>query len=290
MKSLFRQEESGSVRGSRHPVKVKNPARYRLDFIKENTFNRLWSVRFTRSRVWLASAAIVCALGALIYVVLAFTPARILLPERITPATRAAYLEQAMQLDSLQQRVENSTRYARAVRAIMDGEPVDSVSAGIVDDLGQRPDSAALSAREAEKRFVKAYENAQNYNLSVLAPIAAEAMAFGSPVGNLASQVTEADPDALAIYLSAGRYTPATAVYTGSVLAVIPDAEGLSTVIVQHPGGFVSVYGNLSQVFVEKGSAVRTGTRLGHTPDNAAPLFFELWLNGSRIPAAYIRI
>ena len=42
-------------RHSRHSY--KNPARFRLDFIKENTFNRLWTVRMTRARVVLVSAA-----------------------------------------------------------------------------------------------------------------------------------------------------------------------------------------------------------------------------------------
>ena len=37
----------------------KNPARYRLDFIKENTFNRVWSLRMTRTRVFLVTAAII---------------------------------------------------------------------------------------------------------------------------------------------------------------------------------------------------------------------------------------
>ena len=60
--------------------RYKNPARFRLDFIKENTYNRLWSIRMTRGRVIAVSAASVAAMAALIWMVIAYTPMRQLLP------------------------------------------------------------------------------------------------------------------------------------------------------------------------------------------------------------------
>ena len=58
----------------------KNPARYRLDFIKENTFNRLWTVRMTRVRVVIVSVAAMLALVALVWAVIVYTPLRHFVP------------------------------------------------------------------------------------------------------------------------------------------------------------------------------------------------------------------
>ena len=81
----------------------RNPARYRLDFIKENTFNRVWSVRMTRARVFLVSAAIIAGGAALLWVIIAYTPVRQLLPGALKGDLRAQYIETAVKLDSLEQ-------------------------------------------------------------------------------------------------------------------------------------------------------------------------------------------
>lgn len=60
--------------GRRSRSSYKNPARFRLDFIKENTFNRLWTVRMTRTRVIIVSVAALMAIAALIWMVIIFTP------------------------------------------------------------------------------------------------------------------------------------------------------------------------------------------------------------------------
>lgn len=51
--------------------KPRNPARFRLDFIKENTFNRLWSIRMTRTRVVVVSLVIAAAGLALVWAIFA---------------------------------------------------------------------------------------------------------------------------------------------------------------------------------------------------------------------------
>lgn len=158
--------------------KVRNPRRYRLDFIKENTFNRLWSIRMTRTRVWIGTIAFLAAVAALIFVVFAFTPMRRLIPMKMEKATRAGYLEASLRLDSLERAVERQTLYTAKVSDILEGRSTADSIANITPSGAIAVDSASIQAREAEKRFVKTYENDRNFNLSVLAPIAAEGMDF----------------------------------------------------------------------------------------------------------------
>lgn len=266
-------------------TRVRNPRHYRLDFIKENTFNRLWSIRMTRTRVWLGGLTFFAAVAALIFVVFAFTPMRRLLPVSMEKTIRAGYLETSLKLDSLERVVERQAVYNTKVSAILDGKPVsDTIPPMAAVAVA---DSDALAARENEKRFVKAYEGNQRFNLSVLAPIAAEGMAFGSPVGGLASRTRETTDASLEI--STGRNTPATAVYKGAVVALVGTSDGMTTVVIQHPNDFLSVYGGLREVFVEKGASVVRGQRIGHTAPPDGLLYFELWHNGTALrPSDYI--
>lgn len=279
------KEIKGNIKDRFSGSKVRNPKRYRLDFIKENTFNRVWSIRMTRSRVWLASIAFFCAVAALIFVVFAFMPMRGLLPGKMEKATRAGYLEASLRLDSLERIVEINALYNRKVREILEGRATgDSIPAM---PPATDADSAALAARESEKQFVRDYEANQNFNLSVLAPIAAEGMDFASPVGAMASYTRPGQYKS--VLISTGRTTPATAVYKGFVIAVIPSSDGLSTIIVQHPNDFVSVYGGIREVLVEKGASVARGQRMGHAAPPEGTITFELWHKGNSLsPEDYI--
>ncbi|MDE6278159.1 MAG: M23 family metallopeptidase [Muribaculaceae bacterium] len=273
---------------SKRSRKVRNPRCYRLDFIKENTFNRVWSIRMSRSRMWLATIAFVAAVAALIFVVFAFTPMRNLLPLKIEKDIRAGYIEASLRLDSLERVVEQRAVYNTKITDILSGRPVSDTVPAM--PLGASVlDSAAIAAREDEKRFVKEYESASRFNVSVLAPIAAEGMDFSSPVGTMASHIRETSGSVLEI--STGRTTPATAVYKGSVIAVIPGLGGLSSVIVQHPNDFLSVYGGLKDVFVERGESISRGQRIGHAAPPDGVISFELWHKGAALnPEDYIHL
>lgn len=267
--------------------KVRNPRRYRLDFIKENTFNRLWSIRMTRTRVWLGAVAFLAAVAALIFVVFAFTPMKRLIPMRMEKATRAGYLEASLRLDSLERAVERQNLYTSKVSDILEGRSTADSIAAITASGSMAVDSASIEAREAEKRFVKTYENDRNFNLSVLAPIAAEGMDFSSPAGGMASHTREAEGNVLE--LSTGRTSSATAVYKGTVVAIIQGSDGLSSVMIQHPNDFISIYGGLREVYVEKGASVVRSQRIGQTAPPRGVLYFELWHKGAALrPADYI--
>ena len=66
----------------------KNRPHYRLDFVKENTFSILWSVRMTSAKVIIVSTAVIAGFAALIWLIIAFTPMRRLLPESLSGEVR----------------------------------------------------------------------------------------------------------------------------------------------------------------------------------------------------------
>ena len=245
--------------------KVKNPAIYRLDFIHENTFNRVWSVRMTTLRVALVSAAVAAGGAALVWCVMAYTPMRRLLPGALTHDLRAQYVEVALKLDSLEQAARANDAYMANLLNIMRGEVAIEPAAAV--EVPEARIDSLLAASEAEKAFVRRYEDEERFNLSVLAPLAAEGMVFTSPMP-----------------------VPgvAAAAYRGTVVGVTVGTDGLSTVTVQHPNDFISMYSGLRDVYVDKGRKVIGGQRIGSAPVRQAP-GFELWHGGSELdPEDYI--
>lgn len=263
----------------------KNPARYRLDFIKENTFNRIWSLRMTRSRVVLVTLACIMAFAALLWVVIAVTPLRTYMPGSLRGDIRARYIETALRLDSLEQAVAAREAYLSSIIAIMKGD-VDTVATAMSTPATPTPDSL-MRAGEAERLFVNRYEEENRFNLSVLAPIAAEGMIFASPLPmGTPTHITAGG----GIAAGGSGTTPLASVYRGTVTGIYYDGAGQAVVVIQHPNDFVSTYGGLADVFVSKGSKVSASQRIGHGRRDGE-VWFELWHGGSALePDKYVAL
>lgn len=239
---------------------------------------RIWSIRMTRLRVVLATIAVVAAFVALIWAIIAFTPMRQLLPGALKGDLRAKYLETALRLDSLEQAARINNAYLDNIVAIMsDDIPEDSVRAIAVEQIYSA--DSLLAATEAERLFVSRYEEEERFNLSVLAPIAAEGLIFTSPVAS-GCEVAPTGDVAKSIALSVAKNLPVSAIYRGTVVDVYCRNDGLFNVIVQHPNDFVSVYNGIGEAFANKGKKVDGGQALGQTPATGI-IYFELWHNGS---------
>lgn len=256
----------------------------RLDYVNEASFSRVWSVRFTRLQAAVLACIAVAAVAALVYVVMAFTPLRQLLPGTLDRDTRGLYIDATLRLDSLTREMHVNERYLSDVQAIITGT-VDPDSARNSHTALTELSDTLISASEAERAFVQRFENTQRYSLSVLAPIAAEGMAFYSPAPGAEA---EAAPDARSVTLHGTRSQGIDAIYRGSVIAAYTDARGLYTIIIQHPNEFISVYSGLAECFVSRGDTPSTGSRIAAAPPDGT-MRFELWHKGNALnPDDYV--
>lgn len=273
--------------GRRAKTEFSNPHRYRLDFIAENTFNRVWTVRFSRARVIIVTIMFIAAIAALMFVIVFFSPVRKLLPGRLEGDLRSRFVDMAIKLDSLETQTNLNDRYIANLKTILTEGAADTLTrVNANEDLVKLNSDSLLAASEAERRFVQNYEAANRFNLSVLTPIAAEVMAFYSPVAGTLTEpevtgeasVEFSDPGLLAV----------SSVYRGSVLGVYTGGNGQKTVIIQHPNDFVSIYSGLTECFATTGGKVIAGERIGHS-GKGYKFKFELWHNGSATnPTDYI--
>ena len=242
--------------------------RWRVEIINENTLSRLWSLRLSGIKVWLAGTAVVAAIASLIAMIFMFTPLGKLLPGQLRGDLRAGYLEAALHIDSLQRVTREQEAFTRNIMAILS----DSLSAGPAtasNAATATTTDSLISASEAERRFVRQFEEEERFNLSVLSPIAAEGMIFEAPAA------------------SEDGTGPVAAVYRGTVVG-LTETAGTTTLTIQHPNDFISVYSRLADAYVAKGDKVLAGQRIG-AATSGAPVLFELWHGGSSLdPANYL--
>lgn len=242
--------------------------RWRLEIVNENTLFTVWSLRLPELRAWIAGGVLLAAIASLVILLLLFTPVGQSLRGHLPGALRSQYLDLALQVDSLNDVARVQRQYSDNIVAILNGTAVDSV-AGTAAESPLLADSL-LPASEAEKMFVRQFESRERFNISVLSPIAAEGMIFEAPT-------REEDGSG-----------PVAAIYSGTVVALSYDSRGLATVTIQHPNDFISIYGAMKDVYVDKGSTVVPAQRIGAST-SSQPLQFELWRAGSRLePSKYV--
>ena len=86
------------------------------------------------------------------------------------------------------------------------------------------------------------------------------------------------------------------AVENGTVISIDDIVEGKYCVMIQHTGGYISVYKGLGEILVRKGQTVQSGSVIGRLrgansngAESNGELIFELWRDGTAVdPERYI--
>lgn len=171
--------------------------------------------------------------------------------------------------------------------AIMGNLAIDSVKP---DSASFVPlDTAALlapSARETE--FMARYSAHEGFSIDSTLTIVPDAPAFVAPVRGIV--VEPAGKSSEPRFVTESRLTDIYAIARGGVVSVSASPDGLKTIVVQHPDGYLSVYQNLQAVYPSAGAEITSGQKIGRyqqSPD--APLRFSLFRDGFRLnPFSYI--
>ncbi|MCM1309847.1 MAG: M23 family metallopeptidase [Bacteroides sp.] len=253
---------------------LKIHKRFRLVFVNDNTLNTVWTLRLTRTRVWLLSGVCVAAIAALVFSLVVWSPISYLLPGYMKPEQRRTTVENTLRLDSLIDVAARQQLYLANISDILSG--ADSAAAiASAKELPAESSDTLLTATEAERAFVEAWRLSER-NLSVLTPIVAEGMMFRVPV--VGATVAAAGDT-----LIAARRAPVVAIQDGTVVdSRVDAASGRATLVIQHANDFISVYSGLEDVAVSPGRSVAAGQSLGHLADDGR-LPLTIWHMGRRV-------
>lgn len=243
--------------------------------------------------LWAAGAvALLCAL-VIGFLFVLLTPAKQLIPGYYRPSEREASEVALLRIDSIRRAYERNDAYLSNILTLFDTDRAplaDSLSAsGRINDL--TPDSL-LPVSAEESKFAHMMQQREKFNITVMAPLAAEGMLF-YPVCE-SGVVTADSRESEKVRMALPDEAAVMALADGAVMAVYgsPFAGGYS-VIMQHPNGFASRYSGLGTLFAGQGDLITGGQIIGLGPKEGgskpALLSIEIWHNGNPLlPYKYI--
>lgn len=242
--------------------------------------------------LWLSLALVaVLVLFALMFLVL-WSPLGNDLPISIAESRRVEMQQTAIRIDSLSQILEHNRAWFDNFAKVtnLNREPSDSAAyARIVGEYN--PDQLA-DASLSERNFVSSMEERERFNISVLAPLDADGMAFAPVNPHVLFESSSRNSSAPRLIIPDN--SPIQTIADGTVLAAFrsPGMQGF-TILVQHGRGFVSGYFHTGTPLVTAGDVVNAGQPLSFSPDpdKSATRWIDLriWHNGTTlIPAQLI--
>ncbi len=287
---LFRSIQQFNRKPAR---RFKTHRRFRLSFINENTFNQVWTIKMSQTRVVISILILLFAIGCVVSTLIVFTPIRTLLPGYLKHSQLQENLNNNARLDSLTAEAAITNAYLANIATILSGNIDTSIVVNTrQDSTTQLPVDSIIGASDAEKQFVRQFEDKEKFNLSVLSPLAAEGLSFFPPVAT--ASVDDETSDVLGVTLIASRNAAVSSIYSGTIVDCYYTSTNGYTIIVQHPNGFLSKYSGMGDAFVQKGDKVNTGARIGlcgkqDYSGRTLPLTIELWHKGTPLnPRDYI--
>lgn len=274
------------------PVKFKTPKHYRLSFFNENTLNRVWTIGMSRQRVIISVAAIIFAVVCVGATLIAFTPLRTLLPGYLKYTERIEYLEASAKIDSLLAIVNTNDLYLNNMNSILKGDVNgDSILAVPPSQISAESQDSLLRPTKAENEYVKYYHERENFELPTTDDTDSKRPSFAVPVRNslVKKGKTRYDPE---IILPDGK-TTVYAIARSTVIDCTMDEDGIFTLILQHPDGYLSRYWGMTTVYYARGQKAGAGSAIGVIkPANGSTktkFTFNLWHNGVPLnPTDYI--
>jgi len=266
---------------------------FRLSLTEDISHREVRSLRFSRGRMIVGLVTILVLVLVAAFCIVAYTPLRSFIPGYPDAQTRRQAVQNAMRIDSLETRILQWELYTENLRRVVSGEePVrlDSLIQRISSEreLGSPDAAAADSALRVMVQEEERYEiSGKKRNLPI------EGIHFFVPIKGVVS--AEYSPSHPFIDVSAPTGTTVMSVLDGSIVFVSWDADEGYTLVLQHEGDLISVYGHNQKILHKVGDRVTAGTPVAllGSPSAAASggdrLRFELWYEGNSVnPTEYI--
>lgn len=200
-----------------------------------------------------------------------------------------------MRINEMEQNMEDKEEYYDALARILNGSTPASQSTTMLDET--RYDKSTVERNEADSLLrVKMESEDSDYALSNTKRPKIEAPVFVKPIDGLLSRGFNSSQSDYDIAMTPTADATVVAIENGTVIGISGINDGYGVVVIQHAGGYVSVYKNLSEVLVRRGQPLKARAAIGRVgsvgqgdTNYVNELVFELWRDGVAVdPEPYI--
>ena len=271
---------------------MKAKKRYRIAIEDESRLRQVASVRMPPWKLWAGGAAVVLLLVILTSAIIIATPIRTLLPGYLKKGDRIEAKQGLLRIDSIRNAYTVNNMYISNILTVLDTDrtPTDSLQNETTPN--ELPPDSLLPASPREIEFITRMKDREQYNVTILAPLAADQLRIYPVATGAALAEQSVNPNKPRILTPKG--SPVCAAADGRILAIQnPAPEGGSAIVIQHDNGFASRYSHLGTPTVAPGAHVDGGSVIakGSTGGAISPGFFymEMWYDGNPVePGRYL--
>ena len=168
----------------------KKASNLRLTLVDATSHERLWSLRFSKTRFIIANISVVVVTFLVIFGLIAFTPIRTFIPGYPNAQSRRQAVQNAQRIDSLQTRILQWELYTENLRRVVAGEDPIRLDTLMLGREGSRTvsDARYLAIRDSLLRADVVQEEQFGLSSGRRLNLPIEAMAFYTPVKGVVSK------------------------------------------------------------------------------------------------------
>lgn len=274
----------------------KKVTNFRLSLVDDETHKPILITRFSRTNLVIAVISAIVIICLAIYLIIAYTPVRTLIPGYPDARAKRAAIQNAIRIDSLEVLVSRWELYSENMRRILDGEePVrmDSLilalseegRTDIPDDRIREHDSILRMNVTREEQFHLSLAEGRNLHI--------EGMHFFCPLKGVISQGYDPSIHPF-IDITAPANSMVYATLDGTVISSGWTDDAGYTIQIQHVNDIISIYKHNQKLLKKVGDKVTAGEPIAivgntGTLTTGEHLHFELWYRGEAVdPTKYI--
>lgn len=269
--------------------------KYRLVVLNENTFEEKLSFKLNRLNIFVYGSlfSIFLIVGTLFLI--AYTPLKEYIPGYASTKLKKEASALIYKADSLEQVVKANNLYLNKVQELLTGK-IDTLKINkdsIIQSYNFNKDTVNLMPSKNDLDFRSEIERDDRYSLFHQAKKSSNVVFF-APISGAITERFNINKKHFAIDIAVKEGTPVKAVADGTVIFASWTSDTGNVIIVEHKGGFISIYKHNAILLKQQGDIVQSGEVIassGNTGEfsTGAHLHFELWYNGQPVnPENYI--
>ena len=260
------------------------------------THKYLWSIRFTKTSLFVTVLTVLVMLTAATYCVIAYTPVRTFIPGYPDARTKRAAIQNAIKVDSLEKVIYRWEIYSENIKRAVEGKApikIDSIIKASSKETAVSADQTLLQKQDSLLREQVKEEERFEISQRGRRDLPIEGLHFFTPLKGVISQGYDPVHPYIDITAPAGSVVKAT--LDGTVIYAGWNEDTGNTIQIQHSDDLVSIYKHNEKLLKKTGDKVKAGTSIalvGNTGDvsTGTHLHFELWHKGEAVdPTRYIK-
>lgn len=271
--------------------------KYRLTMYNDTSLEEVLNVRLSRLNVFTFFGLLLIVIGALVFVLLIYTPLKGFLPSYTDSEMRRVIVENSIRADSLEQEIRIRDQYLLNLKNIIEGKELNNYET--TRDTAIHYDEISFEKSEADSMLRMQIEQEEKFNLSAEDRNGKKAgfssLHFFAPLNKgVITNGFDIQGEHYGVDIVAAPNEGVKAILDGTVVTSTWTLETGYVIQIQHEHNLVSFYKHNSAILKKVGDRVKAGeviAIIGNSGEltTGPHLHFELWHNGIPLnPEDYI--